>query len=103
MKRARNFNAGPAALPEEVLVKAEKEFLNIKNSGMSVMELSHRSAIFESIHNQAIQGLKELLYIPENYEVLLLQGGASLQFSMIPMNLLPADKHADYVLTWSWS
>lgn len=103
MKRARNFNAGPAALPEEVLVRAEGEFLNINNSGMSVMELSHRSAIFESIHNHAIQGLKDLLNIPENYEVLLLQGGASLQFSMIPMNLLPADKHAEYVLTGSWS
>jgi len=103
MKRARNFNAGPAALPEEVLVRAEKEFRNINDSGMSVMELSHRSSIFENIHNHAIQGLKDLMEIPENYEVLLLQGGASLQFSMIPMNLLPADKHADYILTGSWS
>ncbi|WP_340373022.1 3-phosphoserine/phosphohydroxythreonine transaminase [Peribacillus sp. FSL E2-0218] len=103
MKRARNFNAGPAALPLEVLQRAQNEWLNIEDSGMSVIELSHRSAEFEKIHNRAIQSLKELMDIPENYEVLLLQGGASLQFSMIPMNLLPEGKRADYVLTGSWS
>ncbi|MFJ7752383.1 3-phosphoserine/phosphohydroxythreonine transaminase [Peribacillus muralis] len=103
MKRTRNFNAGPAALPLEVLQRAQNEWLNIEDSGMSVMELSHRSAEFEKIHNRAIQSLKELMDIPQNYEVLLLQGGASLQFSMIPMNLLPEGKRADYVLTGSWS
>ncbi|WP_110929018.1 3-phosphoserine/phosphohydroxythreonine transaminase [Bacillus massiliglaciei] len=103
MKRALNFNAGPAALPEQVLLKAQNEWLNIQNSGMSVMELSHRSAEYDQIHNKAIDSLKELLDIPENYEVLLLQGGASLQFSMIPMNLLKPGKKAEYVLTGSWS
>ncbi|SFB95644.1 phosphoserine aminotransferase apoenzyme [Bacillus sp. OV322] len=103
MKRALNFNAGPAALPEEVLTKAQSEWLNIRNSGMSVMELSHRSSIFEDIHNSAIHSLKEILQIPSNYEVLFLQGGASLQFSMVPMNLNAPDKFADYVITGSWS
>ena len=103
MKRARNFNAGPAALPEEVLLRAQNEWLNIEDSGMSVMELSHRSAQYDKIHEHAIATLKELLDIPENYEVLLLQGGASLQFSMVPMNLLKEGKRADYVLTGSWS
>ncbi|MFB6800735.1 3-phosphoserine/phosphohydroxythreonine transaminase [Peribacillus butanolivorans] len=103
MKRARNFNAGPAALPLEVLQRAQNEWLNIEDSGMSVMELSHRSAEFEKIHNHAIQSLKDLLEIPENYEVLLLQGGASLQFSMIPMNILNEGQRADFVLTGSWS
>lgn len=103
MKRAYNFNAGPAALPLEVLQRAQNEWLNIEDSGMSVMELSHRSAEFEKIHNHAIQTLKELMEIPENYEVLLLQGGASTQFSMIPMNILQDGKCADYVLTGSWS
>ncbi len=103
MKRARNFNAGPAALPEEVLKRAQSEWLNIEDSGMSVMELSHRSAQYDKIHEHAIATLKELMAIPENYEVLLLQGGASLQFSMVPMNLLKEGQRADYVLTGSWS
>lgn len=103
MKRALNFNAGPAALPEKVLQRAGKEWLSINDSGMSVMELSHRSAIFEQIHQQAIQSVKDLLSIPEQYEVLLMQGGASLQFSMVPMNLLTEGASADYVLTGSWS
>lgn len=103
MKRARNFNAGPAALPQEVLNRAQNEWLNIENSGMAVMELSHRSAQYDKIHNHAIETLRELLDIPENYEVLFLQGGASLQFSMVPMNLLKEGQRADYVLTGSWS
>lgn len=103
MTRARNFNAGPAALPEEVLKRAQSEWLDIENSGMSVMELSHRSSQYDKIHNHAIATLKELMDIPENYEVLLLQGGASLQFSMVPMNLLKEGQRADYVLTGSWS
>jgi phosphoserine aminotransferase len=103
LKRAFNFNAGPAALPEAVLLKAQDEWLNINDTGMSVMELSHRSTTFEAIHNKAITLLKELMAIPDNYEVLLLQGGASLQFSMVPMNLLSEDKRAYYALTGTWS
>jgi len=103
MKRAYNFNAGPAALPEAVLEKANKEWLNISNSGMSVMELSHRSKEYDAIHEKAKALLKELMNISDEYEVLFLQGGASLQFSMIPMNLLSEGKTASYVLTGAWS
>lgn len=83
MNRAHNFNAGPAALPAEVLEKAKEELLNFEETGMSVMELSHRSKEYDYVHNKAILLLKELLNVPEDYEVILLQGGASLQFSMI--------------------
>ena len=103
MKRAYNFNAGPAALPEEVLQKAQKEWLNFNNSGMAVMELSHRSKEYEMVHDKAKHLLKKLLTISDDYEVLFLQGGASLQFSMIPMNLLATDQVGYYVLTGSWS
>ncbi len=103
MKRAYNFNAGPSALPLEVLEKAQKELVDFNNSGMSLMELSHRSKEYEAVHNKAKQLLIELMEIPNNYEVLFLQGGASLQFSMIPMNLLKKDQVANYVLTGSWS
>ena len=103
MKRAYNFNAGPSALPEEVLVKAQKELVNFNETGMSVMELSHRSKDYETVHNEAKTLLAELLSIPDNYEILFIQGGASLQFSMIPMNFLPEEKVGNYVLTGSWS
>lgn len=103
MTRAYNFNAGPAALPEAVLEKANKEWLNINNSGMSVMELSHRSKEYDAVHEKAKALLKELMNISDDYEVLFLQGGASLQFSMIPMNLLLEGKTAAYVLTGAWS
>jgi phosphoserine aminotransferase len=103
MKRAYNFNAGPAALPEEVLQKAQSEWLNFNNSGMAVMELSHRSKEYETVHNKAIYLLRKLLSISDEYEILFLQGGASLQFSMIPMNLLATDKVGYYILTGSWS
>jgi len=103
MQRTYNFNAGPSALPLEVLEKAQNEFINYNETGMSVMELSHRSNEFEGILLNAQQNLRELLDIPENYEILFLQGGASLQFSMIPMNFLAADQTAGYVLTGSWS
>lgn len=103
MKRAYNFNAGPAALPQAVLEKANSEWLNINNSGMSVMELSHRSKEYDAIHNKAKALLKELMGISDEYEVLFLQGGASLQFSMIPMNLLSDHQTAAYVLTGAWS
>lgn len=102
-QRAYNFNAGPSALPLEVLEKAQKELVNYQGAGMSLMEMSHRSAIYDEVHNAAIARLRKLFAIPENYEVLFLQGGASLQFSMIPMNFLNADQTASYILTGSWS
>ncbi|WP_425059223.1 Phosphoserine aminotransferase [Sporomusa carbonis] len=102
-KRAHNFNAGPAALPLAALQKAQEELLDFNGTGMSVMELSHRSKDYEAVHNRAIGLLKELLAIPENYDVLFLQGGASLQFAMVPLNFLPAGKKAGYVMTGSWS
>jgi len=103
MKRALNFNAGPAALPQEVLEKANREWLNINSSGMGVMELSHRSKEYDAIHEKAKSLLKELMNISDEYEILFLQGGASLQFSMVPMNLLFTDRKAAYVLTGAWS
>ncbi|MBN6189258.1 3-phosphoserine/phosphohydroxythreonine transaminase [Aneurinibacillus sp. BA2021] len=102
-QRAYNFNAGPSALPLAVLEKAQQELIDFRGTGMSVMELSHRSAAYEEVHNQAIASLKELLNIPEEYHVLFLQGGASTQFSAIPMNFLPQDKKAGYVMTGAWS
>ena len=102
-KRAFNFNAGPSALPLEVLQKAQAELIDFKGTGMSVMELSHRSATFEEVHNQAIARLRKLFDIPENYEVLFLQGGASLQFTMIPMNFLKEGQKASYIQTGAWS
>ncbi|MEH7381577.1 3-phosphoserine/phosphohydroxythreonine transaminase [Bacillus sp. JJ1533] len=103
MQRAYNFNAGPSALPFEVLQRAQAELLNFKGTGMSVMELSHRSKEYDEVHQQAISDLRTLLHIPNDYQVLFLQGGASLQFSMIPMNFLTPGKTADYILTGSWS
>lgn len=101
--RAFNFNAGPAALPLAALKKAQSELLDFQGTGMSVMELSHRSAEYEDIHNKAIALLKELLNIPADYEILFVQGGASLQFTMVPMNFLPQGHKAGYVLTGAWS
>lgn len=103
MYRALNFNAGPAALPEEVLKEAEKSMLNFGNTGMGIMELSHRSSEYQAVHDQAITSLRRLLAIPDDFEVLFIQGGASLQFSMVPMNLLGKDQAAHYVLSGSWS
>jgi phosphoserine aminotransferase len=103
VQRAYNFNAGPSALPLSVLEKAQAELIDFRGTGMSVMELSHRSRAYEDVHNQAINSLKELLSIPDTHEVLFLQGGASLQFSMIPMNFLTSGKKAAYVMTGSWS
>ncbi|MCM3651058.1 3-phosphoserine/phosphohydroxythreonine transaminase [Metabacillus litoralis] len=101
--RAYNFNAGPAAVPLPVLEQAQKELVNFKNTGMSVMELSHRSKEYEEVHNRAITLLRELMNIPDTYEVLFLQGGGSLQFSMIPMNFLQEGKTAHYILSGAWS
>lgn len=103
VQRAYNFNAGPSALPLAVLEKAQQELIDFRGTGMSVMELSHRSAAYEEVHNNAIALLKELLSIPENYEVLFLQGGGSLQFSMVPMNFLKPGEKAGYIMSGSWS
>lgn len=102
MKTVYNFSAGPAILPKSVLEKAQSELVNYQNSGMSVMELSHRSSLFEAIIQEAEALLRELMNIPDNYKVLFLQGGASLQFTMIPLNLAQ-NKKALYVNTGSWS
>jgi len=101
--RIHNFNPGPAALPLAVLEEAKEEFLDFKGSGMSITEVSHRSAIFDDVLNDAVARLKRLLNLPENYKVLFLQGGASSQFFMIPMNLIPQGKSADYINTGTWS
>lgn len=98
-----NFNAGPSALPKAVLEKAKQELLNFRNTGMSIMEHSHRGITYEEVHNQAIERLKKLLSISNDYDVLFLQGGGSLQFSMIPMNFLQPGQRAGYVLTGVWS
>jgi phosphoserine aminotransferase len=103
MKRAFNFNAGPAALPLDVLKEAQAELLDFNGTGMSVMELSHRSKDYEAVHDGAQELLRKLLGIPDNYTVLFVQGGASQQFSMIPMNLLPEGHSANYILTGVWS
>jgi phosphoserine aminotransferase len=101
--RAYNFCAGPAALPEAVLQQAQAELLDYHGKGLSVMEMSHRSADYVAIAEQAEQDLRDLMNIPSNYKVLFLQGGASQQFSMIPMNLLRGKSSADYVNTGMWS
>jgi phosphoserine aminotransferase len=101
-KRVFNFNPGPATLPLEVLEIAQAELLDYKGTGMSVMEISHRSKEFEAIIQTAEADLRELLGIPANYKALFLQGGASLQFAMVPMNLRAAGASADYIVTGSW-
>jgi phosphoserine aminotransferase len=101
-ERIFNFSAGPAVLPVPVLEQAREEMLSLPGVGMSVMEISHRSKTFQAIIDGAESGLRELLGIPEGYRVLFLQGGASLQFSMIPINFLAPVASADYVLTGSW-
>ena len=102
MSRVYNFSAGPAVLPEDVLREASQEMLDYKGTGMSVMEMSHRSHSFQEIIDEAEADLRELVGIPENYRVLFLQGGASLQFAMIPMNLMK-NRKADFILTGQWS
>jgi len=101
-ERIFNFSAGPAVLPVPVLEEAQRDMISLPGVGMSVMEISHRSKTFDEIIGRAEAGLRELMKVPSNYHVLFLQGGASLQFSMVPMNFLPADGSADYVLTGSW-
>lgn len=104
MSRTRfNFSAGPAALPASVLEEAQRELVSYRGQGLSVMEMSHRSPAYDEIHRGALSALRRLLAVPEGHSILLLQGGASLQFSMVPMSLLPPGASADYVLTGSWS
>jgi phosphoserine aminotransferase len=102
-KRVHNFNPGPAVLPLEVLQQAQTELLDYQGCGMSVMEISHRSKEFEAIIQTAEADLRELYAIPGNYKVIFLQGGASLQFAMIPMNLRPLGDSADFIVTGAWS
>ena len=102
VSRVYNFSAGPAVLPEEVLREAAEEMMDYKGSGMSVMEMSHRSQVFDDIIKEAEQDLRDLMNIPDNYKVLFLQGGASQQFAMIPMNLMK-NKVADYIVTGQWA
>ncbi|MGK0298194.1 MAG: phosphoserine aminotransferase [Gammaproteobacteria bacterium] len=103
MTRAYNFCAGPAAIPEPVLNKARDELLDWGETGTSIMEMSHRSETFQQIALDAEQDLRDLMHIPDNYKVLFLQGGASTQFAIVPMNLLRGKKTADYVRTGIWS
>ncbi len=102
MKRVYNFSAGPAVLPEEVLKEAAQEMLDYNGCGMSVMEMSHRTKEFEKILNDAVEDLRSLLNIPNNYKVLFLQGGASMQFAQVPLNLMK-NKVADYINTGAWT
>ncbi|AFM43357.1 phosphoserine aminotransferase apoenzyme [Desulfosporosinus acidiphilus SJ4] len=102
MARIYNFSAGPAVLPEEVLKEAAEEMLDFRNTGMSVMEMSHRSKAFEEIIGEAEKTLRDLMHIPDNYKVLFLQGGASQQFAMIPMNLMK-NRAADHINTGQWA
>ena len=102
-KTVYNFSAGPCCLPKEVLKKAQEELLDWHGTGVSVMEMSHRSKEFVQITTKAEEDLRKLLTIPDNYKVLFLQGGASLQFAGIPMNLLKDNKKCNYLVTGSWS
>lgn len=101
--RVYNFSAGPSMLPAEVLEKVQKDLLNYEGSGQSVMEMSHRSKEYQKIIDDAEADLRELMHIPDNYKVLFVQGGGTLQFAMVPLNLLRNSKKADYVLTGTWA
>jgi phosphoserine aminotransferase len=103
MKRVHNFNAGPSAIPLPALEQAQSELLDFEGSGMSIMEHSHRGKEYERVHDEALSKIRSLLAVPDTHDILFLQGGAHQQFAMIPMNLLPAGKSADYVLTGGWS
>ncbi|MBR3050061.1 MAG: aminotransferase class V-fold PLP-dependent enzyme, partial [Selenomonadaceae bacterium] len=103
MKRVYNFNPGPATLPLEVLQEAQAEFLNFDSSGMSIIEISHRSAPYEKVHNQAKADILELMNLGDDYDVLFIQGGASLQFAMIPLNFATKEKPGAYVLSGTFA
>jgi len=102
MKRIFNFNAGPSTMPTEVLLKAKEELLDFKNSGISIMESSHRAKLYDEVHNETIELIRELYQVPEDFHILFLQGGASLQFAMVPMNLYKGGV-AEFADTGSWS
>jgi phosphoserine aminotransferase len=102
MTRVYNFSPGPAMLPEEVLVRVQRELLDWRGSGMSVMEVSHRGSDFIDFAARSEQDLRELLAIPPSYKVLFLQGGATLQFAAVPLNIAPPGAVADYVITGNW-
>ncbi|MCX8057208.1 MAG: 3-phosphoserine/phosphohydroxythreonine transaminase [Ignavibacteria bacterium] len=101
--RVYNFNPGPAVLPEPVLKEVQENLMALPGVGMSILEISHRSSTFENILNETIENLRKLANIPSNYKILFLGGGASLQFSMVPLNLMPPKNKADYIVTGSWS
>jgi phosphoserine aminotransferase len=101
--RVTNFSAGPATLPLEVLKQAQADLVDYQGTGMSVMEMSHRSPAYDAIHHGLMASLRRLLHLGDDYDILLLQGGASLQFTMVPMNLLPKGRSADYVITGAWA
>ncbi len=103
VKRVYNFNPGPAVLPEPVLQEVQKNLMGLPGVGMSILEISHRSSTFENILNECIENIRKLANIPLNYKILFLGGGASLQFSMVPLNLMPPKNKADYIVTGSWS
>lgn len=102
-KRVHNFYAGPATMPLEALERAQRELLDFEGTGMSVMEISHRSREYLALHEEAKALVRDLMQLPSNYQVLFLQGGASLQFGMVPMNLLGGDRTADYLVTGDWA
>ena len=102
MARAFNFCAGPAILPLEVLQQAQAELVDYQGTGMSIMEMSHRGKHYDAIHQEAIANIRALMNLSDDYAVLFLQGGASLQFAMVPMNFLPTGATADYVNAGSW-
>src|SRR3970282_2774654 len=101
--RVFNFSSGPAVLPVSVLEQAQRDLVALPGVGMSILEISHRSAAFEAIVKKAEADIRRLAGVPANYRILFLQGGASMQFSMVPMNLLPEGRTADYLVTGSWS
>jgi phosphoserine aminotransferase len=103
MARVDNFNAGPAGLPLPALERAQREMLDFEGTGMSIMEHSHRGKAYEAVHNEALGLVRELCRVPDDYHVLLLQGGASQEFATVPMNLLPPGKSADYIVTGGWA
>ncbi|WP_196427285.1 3-phosphoserine/phosphohydroxythreonine transaminase [Paenibacillus woosongensis] len=103
MKQVYNFNAGPAGLPGEVMHQAQEELLDLQGTGLSVLEISHRSKEYEQINDETQQLLQELLHIPSGYEVMFVQGGASMQFAMVPINFLPAGRVASYIHSGTWS
>ena len=102
MARAYNFSAGPAILPTEVLLEAQRDLLDFKGTGMSIMEMSHRGKEYTAVHEEAVANLKTLLKVPDNYSILFMTGGATSQFSFVPMNLLGAGQSADYINAGSW-